>query len=303
MRILVTGASGSIGAALVPRLLSDGHEVVAFARRPGSVRADVPVVLGDAVTGEGLDEALSGADVAFFLVHAMEGEDPRFDERERASAQHFVDAARRTGLRRVVYLGGLVPADRPPSRHLRSRLAVEEALLAGVQEAIALRASIVVGAGSRSFRFLVRLVERVPVLPLPTWREHRTRPIDVRDVVASLAAAATLRHPAPTLSLDLGGPDVLTYAQIVEGIRDHLLLDRPALALPVSATALAAPVAAAITGEDPGLIVPLMESLEGDLLPRDDCAAALLDVRLHGFDRAVEHALGQWEAGEELAAR
>jgi uncharacterized protein YbjT (DUF2867 family) len=303
VKILVTGVSGFVGGALVPRLRAQGHEVRGFARDPRRVTVDVPVVRGDAVTGAGLDEALDGIDVAYFLIHSMEGYDPRFDERERAAADRFVAAADRAGLRRVVYLGGLVPADRPPSRHLASRLAVEETLLVGVREAIALRASIVIGAASRSFRFLVRLVERVPVLPLPPWREHRTRPIDSRDVLACLAAAAVLEGAGDALSLDLAGPDVVTYAQLLERIRDHLLLDRPALALPMSAGALAAPVAAAIAGEDPGLIAPLMASLEGDLLPRDDRAGELLGVRLHRFDAAVERALREWEAGEELTAR
>ncbi len=303
MRVLVTGVSGSVRAALVPRLLAAGHEVRGFARDALRVRVEVPLVVGDAISGEGLDAALEGTEVAYFLIHSMEGDDPRFDERESAAADRFVGAANRAGLRRVVYLGGLVPADRAPSRHLRSRLDVEDTLLAGVPEAIALRASIVVGAASRSFRFLVRLVERVPVLPLPAWRVHSTRPVDARDVVAGLAAAASLEHPDPTLSLDLAGPDVVTYAELIERIRDHLLLDRPALALPFSASALAAPVAAAIAGEDPGLIVPLMESLTGDLLPRDERAAELLWLRLHSLDAAVERALRELERDEELSAR
>jgi uncharacterized protein YbjT (DUF2867 family) len=216
---------------------------------------------------------------------------------------NFVEAARRQGVRRVVYLGGVVPRDKPLSRHLRSRLAVEEALLEGFPEAVALRASIVVGAQSRSFRFLVRLVERAPVLPMPLWRRHRTQPIDVRDVLSMLVASATTEHAAGGLSLDIAGPDVVTYAEMVERIRDHLLLGRPALPLPLSATALAAPVAAAIAGEDVGLIRPLMESLESDLLPRDDRAAGLLGVRLHSFDAAIERALLEWERTEELAGR
>jgi uncharacterized protein YbjT (DUF2867 family) len=303
MRILLTGISGFVGAALVPRLEAGGHELRGYARSPSRVLADVPVVQGDAVTGEGLDAALEGVDVAYFLIHSMEGDDPAFDARERASAVNFVEAARRQGVPRVVYLGGVVPRDKPLSRHLRSRLAVEEALLEGFPEAVALRASIVVGAQSRSFRFLVRLVERAPVLPMPLWRRHRTQPVDVRDMLSMLVASATTEHAAGGLSLDIAGPDVVTYAEMVERIRDHLLLGRPAVPLPLSATPLAAPVAAAIAGEDVGLIRPLMESLESDLLPRDDRAAGLLGVRLHSFDAAVERALFEWERTEELAGR
>jgi uncharacterized protein YbjT (DUF2867 family) len=306
MRILVTGVSGFAGAALVPRLREDGHEVRGFARDPRRVRVDVPVVAGDAVTGVGLDEALDGIDVAYFLIHSMERGDTAFAAREAAAAASFIAAAERAGLRRVVYLGGIVPATSSPSPHLSSRLAVEEALLAGMPEAVALRASIVVGATSRSFRFLVRLVERIPILPLPAWRTHRTQPIDAGDVVELLAAAAVTEHARGGLSLDIAGPDVVTYAELIDRIRDALMVDRAAVrlpALPAGLHGLAAPIAAAITGEDPDLIGPLMASLESDLLPRDDRAAELLGVPLRGLDRSISRALRDWEAVEELGAR
>jgi uncharacterized protein YbjT (DUF2867 family) len=302
MRILLTGASGSIGASLAPGLARAGHELRGFARDPARVALDIPVVQGDAVTGAGLDEALDGIDVAYFLIHSMEGESDGFEVRERAAARNFVAAAERAGVRRAVYLGGIVPACRPLSRHLRSRLEVERILLAGTPEAVALRASIVVGASSRSFRFLVRLVERMSVLALPAWREHRTRPIDVRDVRAYLVAAATTPH-AGSLSLDIAGPDVLTYGEMISRIADLMLVRRPALRFGRDATPIVAPIAAAISGEDPGFVGPLMESLSGDLLPRDERAPALLGVRLHSFGSAVESALRAWEAGEPLRAR
>jgi uncharacterized protein YbjT (DUF2867 family) len=205
----------------------------------------------------------------------------------------------------VVYLGGLVPTDKPLSRHLASRLAVEEVLLAGAPEGVALRASIVVGARSRSFRFLVRLVERARVLPLPAWQANRTQPVDERDVLAYLVAAGTSRAVTAPLSLDVAGPDVLTYGQMVERIRDAMLIGRPTVRLGLTVTPIAGRVAAAIAGEEAGLIVPLMESLESDLLPRDDRARELFGVRLHRFDAAVERALADWERDEPgtVAAR
>src|SRR5918998_5698942 len=183
MRILLTGASGSIGAALAPALAEAGHAVGGLGRAPARVPAELEFVQGDAITGAGLDEALDDIEVAYFLIHSMEGDGRAgFEANERAAAENFVAAAQRAGVRRVVYLGGLVPQARTPSRHLRSRLDVERILLAGVPEAVALRASIVIGARSRSFRFLVHLVERMSVLTLPAWREHRTQPIDARDL-------------------------------------------------------------------------------------------------------------------------
>ncbi|MEA2194542.1 MAG: hypothetical protein QOG42_976 [Solirubrobacteraceae bacterium] len=304
MRILLTGASGSIGSALAPALTGAGHDVRGFGRDRARVPASLAFVRGDAITGAGLDEALDGIDVAYFLIHSMEGDGRNgFEDDERNAAEHFVAAAQRAGVRRVVYLGGLVPRGQALSRHLASRLEVERILLAGLPEAVALRASIVIGARSRSFRFMVHLVERVKILTLPPWREHRTQPIDARDVGAFLLAAATTPHAVGGLSLDIAGPDVLTYGQMIERIADLMLVRRPALRLGRNATPLVAPIAAAIAGEDIGFIAPLMESLAGDLLARDDRAAELLGVRLHRFDRAVERALREWEAGESLAAR
>ncbi len=313
MHILITGITGYVGDALVPRLARDGHLLRGLARDPLRVRRTVggpplPIVRGDVVTGAGLAEALEGVDVAYYLVHSMERASARaFREREETGAMNFAVAARQAGVRRVVYLGGLLPPAGEGLRlspHLASRLAVEQILLAGVPGAVALRASIVVGARSRSFRFLVRLVERAPVLPLPPWARFRTRPIDGRDMVELLARAAVVPEAAGR-SLDVAGPDVLSYGQMIERIRDLLIVGRPTLRLPIGATAIASRVAAAIAGEDPELIGPLMGSLETDLLPRDDVAAGLLGVRLHGFDAAVERALRDWEemAPGTVAAR
>jgi len=304
MRTLVTGVSGYVGGALAGRLRDDGHEVRGFARVPARVTAELDeLVTGDVTTGAGLDAALDGVDVAFYLIHSMEGAAAgAFAEQERDAAEHFAAAATAAGLRRVVYLGGIVPAGAPLSRHLGSRLAVERTLLDAVPEGIALRASIVIGARSRSFRFLVRLIERLPVLALPAWRENRTAPVDGRDVLAFLARAAT-GGPELAGSWDIAGPDVMTYADMIARISDAMLVRRPSLSLGVSLTPVAAVVAAAVAGEDPALIEPLMESLEHDLLPRDDAAAAAFGVRLHDFDAAVERALRDWERDEELGAR
>jgi uncharacterized protein YbjT (DUF2867 family) len=180
---------------------------------------------------------------------------------------------------------------------------VEEALLACAPEPVALRASIVIGARSRSFRFLVRLIERLPVLALPAWRENRTAPIDGRDVIEYLARAVTVAPERTGRSWDIAGPKTVTYGALIETIADCMLVRRRRLALNVTLTPVASVVAAAIAGEDPGLITPLMEGLETDLLPRDHDAAKAFGVRLHSFEAAIERALREWEEQEEVAAR
>jgi uncharacterized protein YbjT (DUF2867 family) len=310
MRVLVAGASGYVGSTLIPHLLERGHDVVAFGRDDGRVRAAldghadaVRILRGELVSGEGLEPAMRGAGLAYYLVHSMErAVGATFAEHERRAAENFAKAARRAGVARIVYLGGPVPAAARASRHLASRLHVERVLLEAVPDSVALRASIIIGARSRSFRFLVRLVERLPVMALPAWRRNRTQPVDERDVIAFLLTAGASGR-ARGRSLDIAGPDVLTYGEMIERIAELMLVWRPALSLSFNVTPIAARIAAAVAGEDPDLILPLMEGLETDLLPRDDLAAELLGVHTHHFDAAVEHALRDWEAVEPLAAR
>jgi uncharacterized protein YbjT (DUF2867 family) len=321
VEILLTGASGFVGSLLLPRLTSDGHSVRALSRNPELLSetllelpgesAQTTVLAGDAITGQGLEQALRGVEVAYYLIHSMEPttSSSSFEERERLAALNFASAAKSAGVRRIVYLGGLVPrwdVGQPArraraSRHLSSRREVERILLEAIPDSIALRASIVIGARSRSFRLLVRLVERMPVIALPAWQRYRTSPIDERDVIAMLAACA--RSEISGEVLEVGGPDVLSYGQMLEAIAESLMIGRPQLRLKVNLTPIAGRVAAAIATEDPELVIPLMEGLQGDLLPREDHAAERLAVRLHPFDSAVEHALAEWERAEPLAAR
>jgi uncharacterized protein YbjT (DUF2867 family) len=304
MNLLVTGITGYMGSVLAPALVRNGHTVRGFARHPERVGIELPIIQGDAITGAGLASALEGIEVAYYLIHSMEpSTDGPFSSRERMAAERFAEAAVAAGVRRIVYLGGLLPQAGTTSDHLSSRLGVEEILLGALPESVAMRASIVIGAQSRSFRFLVRLVERLPVVTVPSWQANRTQPIDERDMVAMLVSAASA-DAAAGQSLDVGGPDVVTYRELIERIRDLMLIDRPTVGFRrLAVTPIASRVAALIAGEDHELIGPLMESLTTDLLPSDDRAAALLGVRLHSLDAAIEHSLAEWERHEPLAAR
>lgn len=305
---LVTGATGYVGGRLLERLVSEDRELRALARDPSRLGhlEGVEAVGGDLLRDEGLEAALDGVETAYYLVHSMEpgtGSNGDFGARDRQAARNFARAATAAGVERVVYLGGLVPQDAPLSAHLGSRLEVERILLEAVPSSVALRASIIVGARSSSFRILVRLIERLRVLPFPAWRDHRTQPIAERDAIEYLARTPSVPGAAGR-SLDIAGPDVMSYGAMIERIADLMGVGRVPVKLNLSQTPAASAVVARIVGQPVELVRPLMESLEHDLLPREDAQASeVYGIRGRGFDRAVEHALREWERTEELTAR
>lgn len=304
----MTGATGYVGGRLLERLLEEGRGVRALVRDPARLgrREDVEVATGDLVGGEGLRSALEGCTVAYYLVHSMEasltgGGD--FAGRDRRAAENFAAAAADAGVGRVVYLGGIAPRDGRPSPHIASRLEVERILLESAPGATALRASILIGAGSSSFRVLVRLVERLRLMPLPAWRSNRTQPIAERDAIEYLARTPGVAATAGR-SLDIVGPDVVSYGAMIAQIAELMGVSRLPIEFGFSLTPPASALVSAVSGQPLELVRPLMESLQHDLLPRaGGDAAPLYGIRPLGFERAVERALAQWSEVEELGAR
>jgi uncharacterized protein YbjT (DUF2867 family) len=304
MRILITGPSGAVGDALA-RALAGRHELRGLARDPARVASGLTLELvrGDALSGAGLQPALEGVEVAYYLIHSMEpAVAESFVQRDRAAAQRFAAAAALAGVRRIVYLGGLRRSVGAASAHLASRGEVEQILLAAVPDSVALRASLVIGARSRSFRAVVRLIERLPVIPLPRWRRNRTQPIDERDAISYLVAAGEA-DAVGGRAFDIAGPDLLSYGEMIERIAALLLVRRPLVAMPFDLGRISGALAARVSGEQRELLGPLMGSLDGDLLADDAPARAAFAVPLHTFDAAVEHALREWEESEPLGGR
>src|SRR3954464_7847074 len=306
---LVTGATGYVGGRLIERLVAEERPVRALARNPGRLESAEGVEAGggDLVRATGLREALDGIETAYYLVHSMEragaSGNGDFGARDRQAARNFARAASDAGVERIVYLGGIVPQAAPLSAHLASRLEVERILLEAAPSSTALRASILIGARSSSFRILVRLIERLRILPFPAGRAHRTQPVFERDAIEFLARTPQTPEAAGR-SLDIAGPDVLSYGAMIERIADLMGGGGMPVKLRVSQTPAASAVVAGVVGQPVELVRPLMESLEHDLLPRADAdGREVYGIRGHSFDRAVEHALREWERTEELTAR
>jgi uncharacterized protein YbjT (DUF2867 family) len=216
--VLLTGASGYVGGRLIPLLERQPVVLRCLARNPDKVRPLVgtptQVVRGDVLDAPSLDEALHGVHTAYYLVHLMSGSTD-FEKEDRQAATHFAQAATKAGVKRIIYLGGLGDdADPDLSPHLRSRHEVGEILRASGVETVEFRAGMVVGAGSTSYQLMKSLTDRLPVMLCPRWLTTATQPIAVDDVLAYLQAAREL--PAgESRTFEIGGPDVVTYADLI----------------------------------------------------------------------------------------
>jgi len=267
-RCLVTGATGYIGGRLVPQLLDNGFEVRALARTPAKLagvpwRDRVEVVRGDLSDAASLETAFDGVDIVYYLVHSM-GFSADFAAEERLAAQNVVAAARRAGVRRIVYLGGLHPEGTELSTHLASRTTVGDILIGSGIETVVLQAGVVVGSGSASFEMIRHLTDRLPVMTTPKWVHNKIQPIAIRDVLHYLVAAATCPVPE-SRAWDVGGPDVLEYGDMMQIYAEVAgLRPRRILVLPVLTPRIAALWVGLVTPIPSGLARPLVESLHCD---------------------------------------
>lgn len=295
---LVTGATGYVGSRLVPRLLDEGWRVRVLTRDVGRVRErawfdHVEVREGDATFRAVLADACGDVEVAYYLLHSMDGGGD-FRQRDRDLALSFGIAAQTADVRRIVYLSGLHPSG-DLSPHLSSRVEVGDLLMASGVPTAVLQAAMVVGAGSASFEMLRHLTRRLPAMVAPTWLDSRIQPIAVRDVLHYLVAAADL-PPDVTRTFDVGGPDVLTYRQMigvfarVAGLRRRVVVTVPTLLPP----AVASHWVRFVTPVPAGLARPLVGSLLHDVVCSEDDLATMVGAPPGGsltFEEAVTASL------------
>jgi uncharacterized protein YbjT (DUF2867 family) len=295
---LVTGATGYIGGRLVPELLAAGHRVRVMTRSPERLRdhpwaGDVEVVRADATSPAAVAAACTGVDVVHYLIHAL-GSGPEFEATDRRTAEVMARAAKEAGVGRLVYLGALVPAEEELSPHLRSRTEVAEILLGSGVPTVVLRAAIVLGSGSASFEMLRYLTERLPVMVTPRWVHSRIQPIAVRDVLRYLVGCADL-PPSVSRCFDIGGPDVMSYAEMMQRYATVAGLPRRRiLPVPLFTPSLSSHWVGLVTPVPAGIARPLVESLRNTVVCGEhDIADFVPDPPegLVGFDDAVRLAL------------
>ncbi|MDQ8155620.1 MAG: SDR family oxidoreductase [Gemmatimonadota bacterium] len=290
--VLVTGATGYIGGRLVPRLLERGHRVRVTARNPSRLAGrpwpGVEIVAADLEEPSDFWNILEGIDVAYYLVHSMSA-GRHYRERDRLMARSFAEAAARARVQRIVYLGGLGEPDAVHSPHLLSRQEVGRELAATGVPVIEFRAAVIVGSGSASFEMIRHLVERLPVIVAPTTVNTRCQPIGVRSVLDYLVEA--LDHPTAQGVYEIGGTDVLSYRAMMQRYAQIRGLRRLIISFPVPLPELAGRWIDLVTPIPFSIAEPLVESLQTQVVVKNDAARGVFSAEPTGYDAAVRLAL------------
>jgi uncharacterized protein YbjT (DUF2867 family) len=301
MNILVTGATGYIGGQLVPRLSSEEHQVTCLARKPQTLKdrkwENVQIKQGDVLELASLRPTMEKIDVAYYLIHSMAGGKHGFEERDEAAARNFGTAAREAGVKRIIYLGGLGECEKSISPHLNSRQHAGDVLRLSGVPVTEFRAPIIIGAGSMSFEMIRYLTERLPILPTPAWINTLCQPIAIDNILDYLITS--LNEPRSTGTIfEIGGPDVLTYKEIMHGYAIARQLKRLFITLPFLNTPILAFGADVVTPLPTPYLQILIDGLRSEVLVHDPSAQEVFKIKLIPYATAVQQALTRNGSGE-----
>ena len=301
--ILVTGATGFIGARLIKSLSKNNYTVKGMSRRKLSDEKNVKYVQADVFDIDSLANAMEGIEVAFYLLHSMEGSKSDwkdFIKREKTQAQNFLKAATRAGVKRIIYLGGLVNDSLELSPHMRSRKEVGEILASGSVPVTELRASLIIGAGGGSYAMLRYLVERLRIMVCPKWVKSLAQPIAVDDVVSYLVGC--MEHPETTGKIyEIGGPDLMTYEEIMRSYSAYLNKNLFVIQIPFLTTRLSSYWVDLITPVKASLARPLIDSLVHDTVVNDDSISKIIPLRLKSVRESIDIATKDMAKNPPLA--
>jgi uncharacterized protein YbjT (DUF2867 family) len=300
-KVLVTGATGYVGGRLIPRLLEAGYSVRALVRDPNRLQGrpwsdQIEVVVGDVLNPDSLPAAMAGIEAAYYLIHSM-SDGANFHQRDLMAARNFARAAHATGIKRLIYLGGLGDSAADLSQHLRSRQETGTVLCEAGVPVTEFRAAIIVGAGSISFEMIRNLTERLPVMICPRWVFTRTQPISVRNLLDYLVATLETPESAGQV-IEIGGPEVMTYAEMMLGYAQVRGLRRWLIAVPVLTPRLSSYWVHWMTPVPAAIARPLIEGLRNEVVVRDDKARHIFgQIQPVDYETAVSQALEQLESG------
>ncbi|MEZ4382718.1 MAG: NAD(P)H-binding protein [Nannocystaceae bacterium] len=307
--VAVAGASGYIGTA-VGEALRERYDTIGLSRSERSPTRGYPTWrAADLFSLREAERALAGVDRAVYLVHSMLPTERltqgSFADLDLICADNFARAAARAGVKQIIYLGGIVPRDRPHgaglSRHLESRLETEATLAAHGVPVTALRAGLVIGRGGSSFVILERLVRRLPVMVCPAWTRTRTQPIALEDVVAAISAC--LGRDDVDGAFDIGGPDVVTYQALMQRTAQAMGLRRPMVPVPLVTPRLSRLWVSLVTGTSKALVAPLIESLIHPMVARDGALQERLGLEAKPLDAALRDAVRPLEGDAAAPSR
>lgn len=287
------------------RLLEDGHQVTCLVRRPEKLtkfrwhnHPNTRIVAGELEDSEALGEALEGVDVAYYLVHSMQSAKGEYAERDRDLASSFVQSVSQSSCRRIIYLGGLGELGNDLSEHLNSRHEVAEILNRGRTETTVFRAAMIIGSGSASYEILRYLVERLPVMVTPKWVTTETQPIAIRDVLRYLVDCLNVKETAGQ-TIDIGGPDVMSYREIMQIMASKLKLRRRRIfPVPVLTPNLSSLWIGLVTPVSNSIARPLAEGLRNRTVCRNDDAIRWMPGKCLGIGEAIDAAMVRVEKGE-----
>jgi uncharacterized protein YbjT (DUF2867 family) len=303
-KVLLTGATGFVGGRLLRVLSQEGVPTRCLARSinrfPGelSQHPGIEVVQGDLLDQEGLKRAMEGMEVAYYLVHSMGGQNifhyRAYIESDLQAADNFVKAADAAGLQRIIYLGGLGEMADNLSAHLVSRQRVGQLLQSGRVQTTVLRAANIIGAGGAPFEMLRHLAERLPVMICPRWIDTRCQPIAIENVIEYLTGCA-FEPLTAGLTLDIGGPDIITYRELMEIYARLRGLRRLIIGVPFLSPMLSSHWISLVTPVPAGIVMPLVEGLKNEVICRDNRIVELVPIRLLSMKEAICNALAELE--------
>lgn len=297
--VLVTGATGYVGGRLVPRLLESGHRVRCFVRDPERLKGrswidQVEVATGDVFDPDSLTNAMAGVQIVYYLVHSLGGGED-FHQRDLQAAENCGQAADRAGVERIIYLGGLGDPESDLSDHLRSRQETADALRRSGIPVTEFRAAVIVGSGSLSFEMIRYLTERLPVMICPKWVFTRIQPIAIRNVLDYLVAAPSCSESTGK-TIEIGGRDVLTYADMMQGYARIRGLKRWLLTVPVLTPKLSSYWVHLITPISSNIARPLIKGLGNEVVVKQPGAIEMFpDIALLDYETAVTYALDKMD--------